>query len=63
MTLNAEENECIYDDNGNVKRYDIIEQQQQRQPEIFVPEEIRSSRPTRKEIVQFLLDLLEESDE
>lgn len=63
MTLNAEENECIYDDNGNVKRYDIIEQQRQQEAEIFVPEEIRSGRPSRKEIVQFLLDLLEEAEE
>ena len=59
IALTDEQNECIYDKNGQVKRYDLPEE-----VPVFVPEEIRNSglRPSRKEIVQFLLDLLEEED-
>ena len=61
MSLTNEQNECIYDENGSVKRYDVPENDPT--TEIFVPEQIRNGagqRPSRKEIVQFLLDLLEE---
>ena len=57
ISLTDEQNECIYDQNGQVKRYDLPEE-----VPVFIPEEIRNSRPSRKEIVQFLLDLLEEEE-
>lgn len=63
IALSDEQNQCIYDENGNVKRYDEVTARPQ--TEIFVPEEIRNSanrRPSRKDIVQFLLDLLEEEE-
>ena len=61
VTLNSQQNACIFNDNGSVKRYDLPTAA----PEVmeFV-EQVRTSgrRPSRKEIVQFLLDLLEETD-
>ena len=52
IALTDEQNECIYDKNGQVKRYDLPEE-----VPVFLPEEIRNSgpRPSRKEIVQFLI--------
>jgi len=61
IALTDAQNECIYDQNGQVKRYDLPEE-----VPVFVPEAIRNSglglRPSRKDIVQFLLGLLEETD-
>lgn len=58
MSLSAEENQCIYDDSGNVRRYE------EEASEEFSLEEVRNSeRPSRKAIVQFLLDLLEEEND
>ena len=57
MSLTEEENLCIYDQDGNVRRYDEEAQE-------FELEQVRNSeRPSRKAIVQFLLDLLEEENE
>ena len=59
IALTDAQNECIYDKNGQVKRYDLPEE-----IPVFVPEEVRNSglRPSRKDIVEFLLGLLEETD-
>ena len=56
MSLSDEENQCIYDESGNVRRYD------QEVSEEFEEEIRNSDRPSRKAIVQFLLDLLEEEN-
>ena len=57
MSLSDEENQCIYDSDGNVRRYEEEAQE-------FALEQVRNSqRPSRKAIVQFLLDLLEEEND
>ena len=62
IDLNDAQHQCVYDGDGQVKQYEKLSFDQL-EDNIRIQEENRRGRPNRKEIVEFLLELIDEESE
>ena len=55
--MNDAQNECVYDEQGFVKQYS-----EKNKAPLTIPKNSEGERPSRKQIVTFLLDLIEKEE-
>ena len=59
IDLNEAEHDCVYDEEGRVKQYEKLSFSDLEET-VRSQDENRNRRPSRKDIVQFLLELIDE---
>ena len=60
IDLNETENSCVYNDDGTVKQYEKLSFSDLEENVRTSQDENRNRRPSRKDIVEFLLELIDE---
>ena len=60
IDLNEAEHDCVYDEEGRVKQYEKLSFSDLEENVRTSQDENRNRRPSRKDIVEFLLELIDE---